>query len=621
MNPKPLTIKNTSHETHLFRLRFIALLCCLFIVVLIIIGRLVYLQLIQHHFYSTLSRQNLLGVIPIVPNRGLIFDRNGILLAKNIPSYTLAIIPDDVNHLDRTLEKLQKIISISPEQIKMFKRMRYQYRAYQPIPLKFKLTEQEVAKFYVNRYRFPGVLIETQMMRQYPFSENLSAALGYVGRINQRELAKVDPGLYDPTDSIGKMGIEKYYETWLHGKPGAEEAEINANGEIVRILKHIPAMAGRDLYLTIDSQLQLIAEKALHQESGAIVIMNPSTGEILALVSKPSYDPNPFVSGISYKAYEALLKAPQHPLYNRAIRGQFASGSTIKPFFALIGLDEGIINTTQKVYDPGWFQLPNTQHIYHDWNRGGHGWVNVTRAIEISCDIFFYTLATKMGIHRIDQVLQDFGFGQLTGVDVPEEVPGLVPTPEWKMKTQGQIWYPGDTVITGIGQGFFLVTPLQLAQAVSIIAMRGEHYQPHLLLKSILPNGETEMVPIVQKSPVTLKNPHYWDTVIEAMQGVVSNQGTAQFFGKHDFTVAAKTGTAQVYGNNNHDEDSSQNNLPKHLRDNHLFIAFAPVNNPEIAIAIVIEHEAMADKIAGEIMNAYFQQEKKNAQLSTTQSE
>ena len=608
-----LTIKNIHREIHLFKSRCLIAIAFVLIFTFVLIGRLIYLQIKNHLFYSTLSRHNLLNIIPIESNRGLIFDRNGVLLAKDIPVYTLMIIPNKTCSLNKTIKQLSKIIPISTDEIEQFHHILYQYRRYQSVPIKFKLTNREVAHFYVNQYRFPGVQIETRMMRYYPLRDITSDVVGYTGRINEYELQKVNTNNYTINNDIGKMGIEKYYEKELHGTMGAEEVEINASGRIIRTLKRIPPTSGKNLYLTIDSNLQADAKKVLGDESGAIVAIQPSTGQVLTLVTTPSFDPNPFVSGLSRRDYQQLLKSPQHPLYNRAIRGQFASGSTIKPFLALFGLDMEIITPKYKIYDPGWFQLPNTQHIYHDWRVRGHGWINIVKAISVSCDVYFYNLAVTLGIGRMDDIFHRFGFGQLTGIDLPEEVPGLVPSIQWKIRVRGKPWYTGDTIEAGIGQGFFLVTPLQLAQATAILAERGRRYRPTLLFKSIAPTGQVIYKQPILESLITLKKPYNWDIVIQAMQEVVDKSwGTADFFGQHrSFTVAAKTGTAQVYGHQR-DEDKSRNNIPKRLRNNHLFIAFAPVENPQIAVAVVVEHSAMADKITGEILNYYFKYQNSN---------
>ena len=602
-----LVLKDIQFETRLFKSRIFSALLFILLFVSVLIGRLIYLQINNHCFYSILSQHNLLNVIPIKPNRGLIFDRNGIPLARDIPTYTLSIIHNNPEDLSDTIKKLTKIIPISNKEVKQFYHILHQYRPDQLVPIKYKLTNEVVTRFYVNSYQFPTVRLETQMMRYYPLADITSDVLGYVGQISSRELQKVGSSNYTTGGMIGKTGIEKYYEKQLHGEIGAEEVEIDANGRIVRILKIVPPISGNNIYLTIDSKLQTEAKKVLGDERGAIVIMQPSTGQVLALVTNPSFDANDFASGLSQKKYQKLLNLPGHSLYNRAIRGQFASGSIVKPFLALISLDEGMITPQYQIYDPGWFQLPNTHHIYHDWCMKGHGWVNLRKAIAVSCDVYFYNLAITLGIDRIDAILHRFGFGYLTGIDLPEEVPGLVPSPHWKIKTKGYPWYAGDTIETGIGQGFFLVTPLQLAQSISILAERGKRYCPSLLLKIVTPNGNIKTQLPISEPPVILKNPHNWDIVIHAMQDVVNKPwGSAEFFGKHHrFSVAAKTGTAQVYGHQR-DEDKSRTNIPKRLRNNHLFIAFTPVKHSKIAVAVVVEHSSLADKMTSEIMNYYF---------------
>jgi penicillin-binding protein 2 len=607
MKRHELSVKKHITEMTIFRSRAITAAAVVALVALALIIRLGYLQLKNHKLYSTLSQENLLSIIPLKPNRGLIYDRNGILLAKNIPAYTLSIIPESIDKVDDLIAALQQVLPLSDDEIKKFHHILYQYRPYQPVPLKYKLSEEQVAKFYINQYHFPGVFAEPEMMRHYPLNSITSDAIGYVGQINSSELARHDDHNYSASDSIGKMGIEKYYEAILHGKAGSEEAEINASGHVVRILKKHPPVPGKDIYLTIDSQLQQKSLDVLGKESGAVVAIDPQTGEILALVSNPSYDPNPFVKGISQKAFKALLNSPLHPLYNRSIRGQFAPGSTLKPFYALSSLDEGIITTSYRIFDRGFFQLPNNEHVYHDWKRWGHGWVNVTKAIMVSCDTFFYNLAVNMGIARLDHVLDQFGFGKLTQIDMPEEVTGLVPTPDWKRGHQGHSWYTGDTIETGIGQGYVLATPLQLAQATATLANHGKHFQPHLLYQTVNPDGTITKIKPVSLPPIVLRHPKVWGIVINAMRQVIDGpHGTGHYFGHHsNFSVAAKTGTAQVYGHQR-DEYSVRTNIPKRLRNNHLFITFAPVDHPQIALAVVVEHSAMADRMAGDILRYYF---------------
>lgn len=616
-----LTIKDHRKEQRLFFRRSVAAIGIVLTIALLLFIRLCYLQIIHHKQYSTLSRQNVLDVLPIAPLRGLIYDRNGVLLAKNIPVFNLAIIPERVKSLHKTITALKAILPISENDIHDFKRSLKQHHRYQAVPLKLNLNENELAIFYVNHYRFPGVVVKTQMLRTYPLGKTMSDVVGYVGRINAAEMKRVNHINYSASDFIGKTGIERYYENMLHGTVGAKEVEIDASGHIVRALKRVPPISGQTIYLTIDSRLQHFAEIALGNNNGAIVAIQPSTGQILALVTKPTIDPNIFVNGINHHDYETLLHSPNHPLFNRAIRGQYAPASTIKPFIAIAALDSGAISSSTKIYDPGWFRLANTRHIYHDWKHTGHAWVNISKAIIVSCDTFFYQLAVNLGIHSIDAMLTPFGFGTITQVDMPQELPGLLPSPEWKHKTHHHAWYTGDTVLTGIGQGFVLVTPLQLAAATAIIAERGAQYQPHLLLKSQTPNGDIHTMPTIKLSQIVLQHPDVWNIVIHAMQKVVTSSiGTAERFGRRPgYTVAAKTGTAQVYGKQR-DEVKTRLNIPKKLRNHHLFITFAPVKNPQIVLAIVVEHASEADVIARHVLDFYFQHCAKEDKVSNEPS-
>lgn len=608
---KFLKIKNHIRESQLFTNRIIFSFVVAALLSFILIVRLGYLQLTQHDLYSTLSTKNFLGVIPIEGNRGLIFDRNGVLLAQNRPSFNLSLIPDRVKNIDKTIQELQELVSINDIDIANFKRSLKRLHPFEPVTLRFKLSEEEVAKFYVNQYRFPGAVINVEMIRYYPFKEVMTPAIGYVGRINQNELSQLDSVNYQGSNYMGKTGIEKYYEPVLHGRVGFEEVEMDANGKVVRSLKKKAPVPGKNLYLTIDSELQIAAQKALGTESGAVVAIEPSTGDILALVSNPSYDPNLFVAGISQKDYSDLLNSAEHPLYNRAVRGQFPPGSTIKPFYALALLDLNIVNVDYHISDPGIFRLPHVEHVYHDWKKGGHGLVNIVTAITVSCDIYFYTVALKLGIKHMDEYLNSFGFGTATQIDLPDELPGLVPSPEWKHAKHAAAWYPGDTVITGIGQGYLLVTPLQLAAATAMIANRGLRYQPHLLSKTEdLQDGrvayETKAL-----NPLVLKEPGTWEIVIEGMQQVLQSQhGTAWAVGHTmPYTAAAKTGTAEVYGK--HDPNITDAMVVKRLRNNHLFISFAPLDHPKIAIAVIVEHENIANKVARAVLDQYLVTEKK----------
>ncbi len=607
---KRLTIRHHQGEIQLFSRRVIVCAIFIFLFMGALIARLVYLQVFEHDFFSTLSEQNFMTIIPTEPNRGLIYDRNGVLLAKNVPSFNLTINPSKVGNITATIQRLQSFINITPHDLEIFQRRLKQSSPHQPVPLKMKLTEDETTRFYVNQYFFPGVNIETRMIRSYPMGELYSHVLGYVGRINEKEADTIDKINYSASEYIGKNGIEKQYEDMLHGKVGNQEVETDANGRILRILKENKPTPGQDVYLTIDSHLQQAASDALGDETGTIIVLNPNNGEVLAMVSKPFYNPDMFVMGITTQDFQQLLNMPEKPLYDRALRGVFPPGSSIKPFYAIGALDSKVITPDYKIHDTGLFMLPGLAHVYHDhgWKHGGHGIVDVIRGIIVSCDTFFYNVAVKLGIRAQDKILQEFGFGKPTGIDLPNEIGGLVPTPEWKRRVKGESWYTGDTVVMGIGQGFLLTTPLQLVQGVAIIAERGIKYQPHLLLKSALGSQTMVQPTYPPQQLVTLQDPKNWDMIISAMQQVVMKPGGTGygFFGgaTSPYQVAGKTGTAQVI-NREGGEDQDEN-TPKALRNNHLFIAFAPVDHPQIAIVVLYEHGIGAPRFARKVMDAYF---------------
>lgn len=601
-------IKQANKKASIFNRRLFIAMLIIFTLAAVLILRLCYLQIIEQGTYISLSQQNQLTLLPIPPNRGTIYDRNGIVIAENLPVFSLEIIPDKVKDIPKTITELKQFIDISPEDIEQFNKQVKQHRRFDAVPLKLKLTDEEIARFYANQYLFPGVFIKAQLMRYYPLGPTFADVVGYVGRINEKELGEINQSNYAATNFIGKLGIEAQYEDQLHGEVGYQEVETDANGRIVRVLKRIPPTPGEDLYLSVDSRLQIAAEKALGDEFGAVVVIQPSTGEILAMASRPNFDPNVFVKGMSTAEYQALQNAPGRPLFNRSLRGQYPFGSTIKPFLALEGLNSGVIDDKFKIRDPGYFNLPGASHTYRDWKKGGHGTVDVSKAVTISCDTFFYTIGVKMGISHIKAILNDFGFGHLTGVDLGEELPGLVPSPQWKKRIKGQTWYPGDTVVSAIGQGYMLTTPLQLANGTAILSMRGHGYRPHFLIKWRDANGHMHDNPPVPLPPVNV-DPKYWDIVIAAMRNVVLPGGTAAAFGQTPYTVAGKTGTAQVFST--HGRGQSKN-LPKHLRDNTLFIAFAPVDKPQIAVATIVENSKLAKQVSRKVFDAYFKEEDKD---------
>lgn len=602
--PKYIRLKNTSSEVKLFNQRAIILSIAITVLVMVLIARLAFLQIYEHDRYTTLSNQNQLNLIPIDPTRGLIYDRNGILLAENLPAFSLDIIPDKVKNIQQTINELKKLIPITDTNLKDFHKFLLQKRRFEPVPLKLNLTETEVARFTINQWRFPGVLVNARLLRYYPYGQAYAHILGYMGRINQQELDDVDQANYSATDYIGKIGIEKFYETDLHGTVGYQQAETDASGRTVRNIKRTPPVAGNALYLTIDSALQKAAEEAFGDQPGALVAIDPSNGEILAMVSNPSYDPNLFVAGITDAVYKALQNAPNRPLYNRAIRGLFPPASTVKPYIALQALGAGV-SPTYTVTDNGYFYYGD--HVYKDWNwkKGGHGRVSIQRAISVSCDYFFYTMALKLGIKGLDDIFTAFGYGRPTGVDVGEELPGLVPTPAWKKRVKKQSWYPGDTIVAGIGQGYTLVTPIQLASAVSAMSQRGIHYTPHFMLKMVKPDG-TIILPPHTRLPDIKFPKEDWDIVIAGMRGIFTVAGgTGYHYGRDTlYTIAAKTGTAQVY-NSRKKSDDNQAALPFNLRDNSMFVAFAPMDKPLIAVAVIGEHSTNASAYARKVIDYY----------------
>jgi penicillin-binding protein 2 len=580
---------------------------CLLIALLIL--RLAYLQIDKHDMYITLSTKNWLDLVPVEPTRGLIYDRNGILLVENVPVFSLDIVPMQVTDLPKTLAALKGLVELSNNDISQFQRQLKQHRRFDEIPLKLRLTEDEVAILAENQYRLPGVVIRARLMRHYPFGASFSHVIGYVGRINTQELNEIDQTNYSGSHYIGKLGIEKYYEEELHGKVGYEQVENDASGKPIRVLKEIKGTPGKNIYLTLDSKLQLAVESALAGQRGAVVAIQPATGQILAMVSQPGYDPNPFVLGISQKDYQALQASPDRPLYDRALRGLYAPASTIKPFLALAALNGGFVTPNFTIFDPGWFQLRNNDHRYRDWWPGGHGTVNLNKAIMSSCDTYFYELGMKMGIRQLDIALTQFGFGAPTGIDIDGELPGIVASPEWKRRVKGVRWYDGDTVISAIGQGFMQVTPLQLAAATATLANRGKRFIPYLVLSEQMPGKAAVMQSPIPLDAVNITDKQQWDLVITAMQNVVdAPQGTAygRFGRGYTYSIAGKTGTAQVIAKaRNTNEISDQSKIPERFRNHALFIAFAPVDKPKIALAIITENSGTAVAIARTIFDYY----------------
>ena len=602
-------VKNDRFESQVHHFRLSLLVALLIILSLILVLRLAYLQFSQFTRYATLSLKNQMSILPIAPPRGVILDKNGVVLADNAPVYVLEIVPERVKHLADTLQKLKTLLPcITDDDIDSFEHARRQNHAYVPIPFKLKLSQEDVAIFASNQHLFPGVSIKARLMRYYPLGETAAHLLGYVGRINEQELQQVDSTNYRATNFIGKSGIEKYYEDTLHGQVGYQQVETDVSGRTLRILSKQTPVSGAKLYLTIDARLQEATYLAMQDKRGAVVAISANNGDILAMVSAPSYDPNAFVNGINNKDYQRLVNAANRPLYNRAVRGLYPPASTVKPFMAIAGLEKGAVTLDTKIYDPGWYRLPGISHVYHDWRRTGHGVISLKRAITVSCDTYFYQLGNKMGISAMEDMYMQFGFGQLTHVDLLEEAPGLVPSPHWKRRSKNVSWYPGDTLITAIGQGFMLASPLQLANATASMSQHGRRFRPHLLSKTVDDHNRTHDYKPVEEYPIQLKDNEYWTAVTEAMQAVVkSDEGTAYRFGrKAPYSVAGKTGTAQVFSGAQY-EKKRNTHIAEALRDHSLFIAFAPVEKPEIAIAVLVENDVVAAAVARKVMDAYFE--------------
>lgn len=607
------SIRDLHSERRTFYARCgVALVVCVGMVSALMI-RLTDLQLTQHDYFSTRSNENRMRVVVVPPVRGLVFDRHGTVLAQNNPAYVLEIIPEQVKDLDATLARLAQIIQLSDTDISRFRDRLRKTPRFRGVTLRSRLSLEEVAAYEINRHDFPGVDVKAGLSRHYPLSTVTAHVVGYVGGITDRELAQLDDRAYRGTTQIGKTGIEKGHESMLHGEVGAKIVEANAAGRPLRELDYNRGAPGKNLYLTIDAQLQKAADQALNNREGAIVALDPRNGEVLAMVSKPGYDPQLFVEGIDHESFRALNEDPNRPLFNRATQGQYPPGSTIKPHMALAGLEYSQVTPSEREFCPGHYQLPTSERLYRDWKRTGHGWMNMDRAIAESCDIYFYQLALDLGIDRIHSLLHRFGLGQRTGIDLPGEQDGLMPSREWKRAARREPWYPGETLIVGIGQGYMTATPLQLAQVAARIALRGRAYKPHMLHSFEDPiSGEIVGATPESLEAVELRAPEFWDRVIHAMELVSHSIGGtgARAFGDSAYRVAGKTGTAQVAGLSQEDEDPRKiKEIPKHLRDHALFIGFAPVDDPRIAVAVVAEHSggggAVAAPIARKVMDAY----------------
>ena len=599
--------KNHAYEKNLFIARCTTAVLISFIFIFILLARCFHLQVLSYNNYNTMSDNNRVTVIPLPPLRGKIFDKNGVVLAENQASFAIHLTPYYIKDIDNTIAELQELINLSQNMIISFKkRLRYSH-AKKSIPLKFKLTEEEIAKFSVKQHIFDGVNIETTFIRKYPMYKTGAHVLGYVARISDKDLKRVDNSNYAGTNFIGKTGIEKFYEDTLHGTVGYRQVETDAKGNIIRVLKEKSPINGKDIYLSIDSRLQEMVQQSISKYRGAAIVACPETGKILAMASSPSFDPNIFANGVDSKTYAKLNDPKQKPLFNRAIQGQYSPASIIKPIVALAGLETEIIKADTSIHDPGWYKLRTDNHLYRDWKKVGHGWVNLEKAIVESCDTYFYKLADNLGIDNLTHWYNKFGLGDKTGIDLDNEAKGLVPSREWKKKVKNEPWYRGETIIAGIGQGFLLTTPIQLSQMTNAFATNGYLARPYLIEKIHDKQTNNEMYIAPNNISVEIKKDKNWNLISDSMRKSVHTvRGTAyNRIGRHiKFTMAGKTGTSQVYSIKQN-ESYNKYKIPEHLRDHTIFIGFAPYKSPEISVTVLIENNPGAAVICREISNYY----------------
>lgn len=601
-------LKDVAAERRLFQRR--ALVMVIFIIVMlgVLVARMYQLQIVEHDIYTTLSDKNRVQVQSVPPPRGLIYDRNHELLAENRPVFSVTLVPERVEGMEETLTRLESLLEVSEQDLTRFqRRLREPRRPFQEIPLRYDLTEEEIARLAVHRHELPGVEVKAELVRYYPHSELTSHVLGYVGRINRDELKRIDPVNYAGTNYIGKSGIERFYENVLHGKVGYQHVETNARGRTLRVLERKNPVPGEDLQLHLDLRLQKRAYELLDGRRGAVVAIEPKTGGILALASVPGFDTNKFVTGISVDDYRALSESKDKPLFNRALRGQYPPGSTLKPMLAVAALDSGATTRDYTIWDPGYFQLKEGGRRYRDWKRGGHGWVDLKDAVAESCDVYFYEVAVKMGVDTMSNYLSSFGFGEDATLDVAGALSGLLPSREWKQAVRNEPWYPGDSVNLGIGQGFMLATPLQLATATALIANRGRWVEPRLLQDVVGDEPLEEVLPPETHEPLKLKNPDDWEYVVESMAEVMhGRKGTARGAGRGaPYRMAGKTGTAQVFSLEE-DEEYDADEVRERLRDHALFVGFAPVDDPKIVVSVIVENGGSGSGTAAPVARALF---------------
>src|SRR5450631_452078 len=609
-------LRDPQREMHYFRRRLLIAGALVIVAFGGLLGRFVYLQLFQHRHYQTLAESNRIAIVPIVPNRGVMTDRNGVVLAQSYSAYTLEVMPSRVKNLDETIDELATIVEVQPRDRKRFKRLLEESKNFESLPLRTRLSDQEVARFAVNRYRFPGVEIKARLFRQYPFGETASHLIGYIGRINDRDVRRIeewgDTANYKGSDYIGKVGVEISFERELHGVTGVEEVEVDAGGRAVRTLSRTPPTSGNNLRLALDIKLQQVAERAFGDRRGALVAIDPSNGEILAFVSKPGFDPNLFVDGIDPTSWDQLNDSPDKPLLNRPLRGAYPPGSTIKPFLALGALTSGKRNPTQTIFDPGYYQIAGSTHRFRDDKPGGHGYVDMYKSIVVSCDTYYYMLAADTEIDDTYAFMSQFGFGRDTGIDIDGELPGVLPSRDWKrerfagknFRDEHRKWYLGDSISAGIGQGYNAFTPVQQAQAIAVIANDGVGLRPHVV-KSIESVGTGEVRPVAPTVTHTLDvKPEQLAVIKAALAGVPREGTSAQAFVGAKYISAGKTGTAQVYSLKG--DKYVAGRVDERLRDHAWYIAYAPTTAPKIAVAVLVENGGFGAQAAAPIARAVF---------------
>jgi len=602
-----MKLRNFEIEEKLFIRRAIAAFGLVAVCFGILAYNLYRLQINEHSYYQTRSNNNDIKMIPIAPTRGIIYDRNGTPLVKNITQYDLTIIPYQITNLKETIQALTPLIGLTPDDVADFWHRLKQNSRYKPIIVKDELSEEQIARFSIDEYRFPGVSIESYQDRQYPYGADLAHVVGYVSKINDNDFKKLNAaGIsenYAADHNIGKQGIEGYYESVLHGQTGYQEVEVDNHGRIVRVLSEQPPVAGKNVWLTLDLPLQQYVESLLAGQRAAVLVEDPHDGSVLAMVSAPSYDPNPFVKGISYKAYEELLNNKDLPLINRVTQGLYPPASTVKPYMAMSALLNGVITPQTTFFGAPTWTLPGTDRHYRDWKKTGHGMLNVTKAIEESADTFFYQVAYMMGIDRIHHMLSQFGYGRLTGIDLHEEYKGLLPSRDWKQTVHKKAWYQGDTISVGIGQGYWIATPIQMVKALVTLLNNGKVLTPHLLLKEQQGNTVEPYQPTSAPQQIGDPDSPYWSLVRHAMFGMANApNGTGyKYFHTAPYGIAAKSGTSQVFSLRQNQVYNAKM-IPVRLRDHIFYTAFAPFKDPKVAVAVILENGGVNGVVAAPLM-------------------